>query len=79
MTPISKYQCSSSVKISGEFFKKLNTSNYHKTMCKTFLNEYFSNSFAQLVSIFAKNENLTLSEIEELKRILEEAIKQPKS
>ena len=48
-------------------------------MCNTFLNEYFSNSFEQMVSIFAKEEKLTLSEIEELKRILEEAIKQPKS
>ena len=48
-------------------------------MCNTLLNEYFSNSFELMVSIFAKDEKLKPVEIEELKRILEEAIKQTKS
>ena len=48
-------------------------------MCKTFLNEYFSNSFEQMVSFFAKEEKLILTEMEEIKRIMDEEIKKLKS
>jgi predicted transcriptional regulator len=52
---------------------------YTKATFKTLLSGYFSNSFQQMVSFFAKEENLTLTELEEIKQIMEEEIKKHKS
>lgn len=62
-----------------QYFPLVSKKAYTKATFKTLLNGYFSNSFQQMVSFFAKEENLTLTEMEEIKRIMEEEIKKHKS
>ena len=62
-----------------QYFPLVSKKEYTKATFKTLLSGYFSNSFEQMVSFFAKEENLTLSEMEEIKRIMDEEIKKLKS
>jgi predicted transcriptional regulator len=62
-----------------QYFPLISKKAYTKATFKTLLNGYFSNSFQQMVSFFAKEENLSLAEMEEIKRIMEEEIKKYKS
>src|SRR5664279_1731687 len=62
-----------------EYFPLVTKKAYTKLTFKTLLNGYFSNSFEQMVSFFAKEEKLTLSEMEEIKRIMDEEIEKLKS
>jgi BlaI family transcriptional regulator, penicillinase repressor len=62
-----------------QYFPLVSKKAYTKATFKTLLNGYFSNSFQQMVSFFAKEENLTLTELEEIKRIMEEEIEKHKS
>lgn len=62
-----------------QYFPLVSKKAYTKATFKTLLSGYFSNSFQQMVSFFAKEENLTLTELEEIKKIMEEEIKKYKS
>ncbi|NWJ50347.1 MAG: BlaI/MecI/CopY family transcriptional regulator [Bacteroidetes bacterium] len=62
-----------------QYFPLVSKKAYTKATFKTLLSGYFSNSFQQMVSFFAKEENLTLTELEEIKQIMEEEIKKHKS
>jgi BlaI family penicillinase repressor len=62
-----------------QYFPLVSKKAYAKLTFKTLLNGYFSNSFQQMVSFFAKEEKLTLSEMEEIKRIMDEEIEKLKS
>lgn len=62
-----------------QYFPIISKKAYTKATFRTLLNGYFSNSFQQMVSFFAKEENLTLAEMEEIKRIMEEEIEKHKS
>jgi predicted transcriptional regulator len=48
---------------------------YSKHLVKGLMSNYFSNSFHQLVSFFSHEKTLTLSELEEIKRMIEEEIR----
>jgi BlaI family penicillinase repressor len=62
-----------------QYYPLVTKKAYTKLTFKTLLNGYFSNSFEQMVSFFAKEEKLTLSEMEEIKRIMDEEIQKLKS
>jgi predicted transcriptional regulator len=62
-----------------QYFPVVTKKAYTKQTFKTMLSCYFSNSFEQMVSFFAKEEKLTVSELEEIKRIMDEEIKKLKS
>jgi BlaI family transcriptional regulator, penicillinase repressor len=62
-----------------QYFPVVTKKAYTKQTFKTMLSGYFSNSFEQMVSFFATEEKLTLSEMEEIKRIMDEEIKKLKS
>lgn len=47
---------------------------YSKHLMKGVMNNYFSNSFQQLVSFFSHDKTLSLSELEEIKRLIEAEI-----
>jgi predicted transcriptional regulator len=49
--------------------------DYTKKFMKGFVRNYFSNSYRDMVSFFAKEEQVTLTELEEVKRMVEEQIK----
>jgi BlaI family penicillinase repressor len=61
-----------------QYFPLVTKKAYTKLTFKTLLDGYFSNSFEQMVSFFAKEEKLTLSEMEEIKRIMDEEIQKLK-
>lgn len=62
-----------------QYFPLVSKKAYTKLTFQTLLNGYFSNSFQQMVSFFAKEEKLSLSEMEEIKRIMDEEIEKLKS
>jgi len=61
-----------------EYFPLVSKKEYTDQSCKTLLKGYFSNSFEKMVSFFAIEEKLSLKEMEEIKRIMEEEIKKHK-
>ena len=62
-----------------QYFPLVSKKAYTKLTFQTLLNGYFSNSFQQMVSFFAKEEKLSISEMEEIKRIMDEEIEKLKS
>lgn len=57
-----------------EYFPIVTKDSYTKGFMKGFVENYFSNSYKNMVSFFSKNENLTLKEMEEMIRILQEQV-----
>ncbi len=57
-----------------EYFPLVEKKTYTRVMMKGILLKYFSNSLRQMVSFFSKEKGLTVSELEELKQIIEEEI-----
>ena len=53
------------------YFPIVSKSDYTKHSMGQLLNGYFSNSYKQLVSFFAHDEELTINELEEMKRLTE--------
>jgi hypothetical protein len=43
------------------------------------VNKYFGNSFQDMVSFFASDRNITLSELEEIRKLLSEEIKKQRA
>lgn len=61
-----------------QYYPLVTKKAYTRQTFKTLLNGYFSNSFEQMVSFFAKEEKLTLAEMEEIKRIMDVEIQKLK-
>jgi BlaI family transcriptional regulator, penicillinase repressor len=59
---------------SHQYYPLISKKEYTKTYLKGFLSGYFSDSYKQLVSFFSKEENLTISEMEEIKAMIESQI-----
>jgi len=51
---------------------------YTKVHMKSFVNNYFSNSFESMVSFFAKEQSISVNEMEEIMKIMEEEIQKQK-
>jgi len=49
-----------------QYFPLISKPDYTKSYFKNFLSGYFSNSFQEMVSFFAKEDKMTLSELEEI-------------
>jgi len=62
-----------------EYFPIVTKDSYTKGFMKGFVENYFSNSYKNMVSFFSKNENLTLKEMEEMIRILQEHVETKKN
>ncbi len=61
-----------------EYFPVVSKESYTKSFFGNFLDKYFSNSFQQLVSFFSENEELSIEEMEKIKQLLDEQIKNKK-
>ncbi len=48
------------------YFPMISKREYTKAYFKNFLSNYFGNSFQEMVSFFAKEDNMSLSDLEEL-------------
>ena len=61
-----------------EYFPLVSKKAYRKTFFSNFLNNYFSNSYQSLTSFFAKEQDLSLEELEKIKKLIDEEIKKKK-
>lgn len=62
-----------------EYYPLVAKPTYTRLLMKGVLMKYFGNSLRQMVSFFSHEKGLTVSELEELKRIIEEEIKTKQS
>jgi predicted transcriptional regulator len=49
-----------------QYFPLISKKDYTRKFMKNFLGNYFENSFKEMVSFFAKEDNMSVNEIEEL-------------
>jgi predicted transcriptional regulator len=49
-----------------QYFPLISKTDYTKSYFKNFLSGYFSNSFQEMVSFFAREDKMTLSELDEI-------------
>lgn len=64
---------------SHEYYPLVEKKTYTRVMMKGILLKYFGNSLRQMVSFFSQERGLTASELEELKRIIEDEIRKQQS
>ncbi len=61
-----------------EYYPIVSKSDYTKSFFGNFLTKYFGNSFHQLVSFFSENEDLSIEEMEKVKKLLDNQIEKKK-
>jgi predicted transcriptional regulator len=61
-----------------EYFPIVSKSDYSKSHLNTFVNDYFSNSFEKMVSFFAKEKRISVREMEEIMKMMEEEVRRQK-
>ena len=57
-----------------EYFPLVSKKAYRKTYFSHFFKNYFSNSYQSLTSFFTKEQNLSLEELEEMRKMIEDEI-----
>lgn len=62
-----------------EYYPVVSKDDYSKTHLSAFVNDYFSNSFEQMVSFFAKERKISVKEMEEIMKIMEDEVKKQKA
>ena len=62
-----------------KYFPLVNKEDYTRVYMKGFVKNYFSNSFEQMVSFFAKEKSISISEMEEIQKLMEIEIKKQKN
>ncbi len=61
-----------------EYYPLISKSEYSKSHLSTFVNDYFSNSFGKMVSFFAKENSISVKEMEEIMKLMEKEVKKQK-
>jgi predicted transcriptional regulator len=61
-----------------EYFPLVSKKEYRKSYFKRVLSNYFGNSYMALTSFFTGEQDLSLEELEDMKKLIEEKIKQKK-
>lgn len=61
-----------------QYFPKISKDEYSAAFMKSFLKNYFGNSYQRLVSFFAKEDNISIAELEELRKIMDTEINKRK-
>lgn len=61
-----------------EYFPVISKSEYSKMHLNTFVKDYFSNSFEKMVSFFAKEKRISVREMEDIMKIMENEVKRQK-
>ena len=57
-----------------EYFPVISKDEYRKSHMSSFVKNYFSNSFENMVSFFTNEKNITVKEMEEIMKLMEEEI-----
>lgn len=60
------------------YYPLLAKDSYKKAFMQSFVHNYFSNSFQNMVSFFAKDKEMTINELEEIKEMIDKQIKKVK-
>ncbi|KAA5547445.1 BlaI/MecI/CopY family transcriptional regulator [Adhaeribacter rhizoryzae] len=60
-----------------EYFPLIEKEKYTRQFLKNFVSSYFGGSYQQLVSFFAKEENMNLQELDELMKHVKKDLDQP--
>ncbi|MBP6979009.1 MAG: BlaI/MecI/CopY family transcriptional regulator [Bacteroidales bacterium] len=63
---------------SHEYYPLITQKEYMRKFLKGFVRDYFSSSYASLASFFAREEQLSLLELEEIKALMEHKINEKK-
>lgn len=58
------------------YFPLVEKDAYKKDFVKYLVKDYFSNSFRNMVSFFAKDKDMSISELEEIKKMINEQLKE---
>lgn len=61
-----------------EYFPAISKKEYTKTSFRGFMTNYFGNSYKSLASFFATEERLSVKELEEIQRTINEEIRKQK-
>jgi BlaI family transcriptional regulator, penicillinase repressor len=61
-----------------EYYPLISKPEYTRKFLRGFVKDYFSNSYKQMVSFFAKDEKLSITEMEEMRKLIEEEINKQK-
>ena len=61
-----------------QYFPLVDKKDYSRQLFKGMLSDYFGNSVKQMVSFFSHDKNLSLSQLEELHKALDEEIRKQK-
>jgi predicted transcriptional regulator len=62
-----------------EYFPVVSKDQYSESHLSTFVNDYFSNSFGKMVSFFAKENRMSVKEMEEIMKTMEYEMKKQKA
>ena len=62
-----------------EYFPIVSKDDYSKMHLKTFVKDYFSNSFEKMVSFFAREKGISVKEMEEIMKIMQGEMYKQKS
>jgi BlaI family transcriptional regulator, penicillinase repressor len=62
-----------------EYFPVVTKDEYSKSHLSTFVNDYFSNSFEKMVSFFAREKSISLQEMEDIMKIMDNEVKKQKT
>jgi len=63
---------------SHQYYPLVSKKEYTRKFMKGFMGRYFSDSFRDMVSFFAREEKVSVTELEELKRMVEQEIEKNK-
>jgi len=61
-----------------QYYPLVKKSEYRKSQFSGFVSNYFENSYKSLASFFTKEENLTLKELEEINKLIQDEIDKKK-
>jgi predicted transcriptional regulator len=62
-----------------EYFPTVSKKEYTRNYFKGFMNNYFSNSYQELASFLTTDKNISVQELEQMKKLMEEEIEKQKS
>ena len=62
-----------------EYYPLVSKDEYRKSHMSSFLKEYFSNSYENMVSFFASERKISLKEMEEIMKLMESELSKQKS
>jgi len=62
-----------------EYFPLINKKEYTKTYFRSFVANYFGNSYKSVASFFTAEEELSVMELEEIRQLMDEEIKRQKN